>query len=118
MTHLCHQQELAEGQARGFDPGRRGQDSVLLVRHAGRLHAWRDACPHVDGAPLAWRKDAYLSTDRQHIVCYAHGARFDIATGQCISGPALGQALTRVPLQLQNDGEVHLAAPHFQETTP
>lgn len=118
MTRLCHQQELAEGQARGFDPEQRGQDGLLLVRHQGRLHAWRNACPHVDGAPLAWRKDAYLSADGRHIVCYAHGARFDIETGQCIAGPALGQSLTRLPLHLHHDGEVHLAAPPSQETNP
>ena len=118
MTRLCHQQDLAEGQARGFDPAGTGQDQLLLVRHAGRLHAWRNACPHVDGAPLAWRRDAYLSADARHIVCYAHGARFDIETGHCISGPALGQALTRLPLHIDDNGEVHLAMHHPQETTP
>ncbi|MFG6439062.1 Rieske (2Fe-2S) protein [Roseateles sp. LKC17W] len=118
MTRLCHQQDLAEGQVRGFDPEGRGQDSLLLVRHQGRLHAWRNACPHVDGAPLAWRRDAYLSADGRHIVCYAHGARFDIATGRCISGAALGQALSPLRLRIQNNGEVHLAPPHPQETNP
>ncbi len=118
MTRLCHQQDLAEGQARGFDPTGTGQDQLLLVRHAGRLHAWRNACPHVDGAPLAWRRDAYLSADRRHIVCYAHGARFDPTTGHCIAGPALGSALTPVAIDIKNDGEVHLAQPLTQETTP
>ena len=115
---LADAAELAEGQARGFDPAGRGQDSLLLVRHAGRLHAWQDACPHVAGAPLAWRKDAYLSADGQHIVCHAHGARFDPATGRCLIGPALGQSLRPVALTVLDNGEVHLAHPFPQETFP
>ncbi len=83
---------------------------MLLVRQGGGLHAWRDACPHVDGAPMAWRKDAYLNGDRSRIVCSAHGAQFDIATGLCMLGPCLGQSLTRVPLTV-DDGEVFLASP-------
>lgn len=57
---------------------------------------------------MAWRKDAYLSGDGQHIVCHAHGARFDIATGVCNLGPCLGHALTPVRLA-EIHGETHLA---------
>lgn len=110
MSRLCHASEVAEGQACGFDPEGRGQDSLLLHRHGGQLRAWQDACPHIEGAPLAWRKNAYLSADKQHIVCHAHGARFDPVTGECVLGPALGQALTPVPLQIHANGEVHLAS--------
>ena len=84
-----------------------------------RWRAWRDACPHVAGAPLAWRKNAYLSADGRHLVCHAHGARFDPATGACLIGPALGQSLCAVPITIDEHGEVHLAdALHPQETHP
>lgn len=119
-TRLCHQDALAEGQARGLVPG--GGDAgerVVLLRHGGRLHAWRDNCPHQPGTPLAWRRDAYLSADGRHLVCHAHGARFDPATGACLIGPALGQSLCAVPITIDEHGEVHLAdAPHHQETPP
>jgi nitrite reductase/ring-hydroxylating ferredoxin subunit len=73
-TFLCRFHELADGSSRGFDPWREGMDTVFLVRQGERVHAYRNACPHVDGAPMAWRKDAYLNGDRSRIVCSAHGA--------------------------------------------
>ena len=82
-----------------------------------RWRAWRDACPHVAGAPLAWRKNAYLSADGRHLVCHAHGARFDPASGRCLLGPALGQSLQPLALVLHSNGEVHLAHP-LEETHP
>ncbi len=42
-------------------------------------------------------------------MCAAHGALFDIATGRCVLGPCLGDALTPVPLTLQANGEIHIA---------
>jgi len=108
---LCRTDELAaiaEGRARGFDPRQSGQDSVFVVRHAGRLHAWRNACPHVGGAPMAWRKDAYTNAAGTHIVCSAHGALFEPATGHCVQGPCLGQALTPLEMDIRSDGSVWL----------
>lgn len=104
---LCNLADLPDGQSRGFDPGQTGQDTVLVVRQGERLYAWRDACPHQGGTPMAWRRHAYLNADRSRIVCSAHGAQFDIHTGACTLGPCLGQSLTPVPLLIQADGSVH-----------
>lgn len=119
-ARLCHADDLPEGTSRGFDPAGAGRDTLFVVRHAGRLHAWLDACPHWRGAPMAWRKDAYLSGDRQRIVCAAHGARFDIDTGLCTLGPCIGESLTRVPLIETGSGplEVALPLPTCEETNP
>ena len=68
------------------------------------MKGWLNACPHVDGAPLAWRKDAYLSADGQTIVCYGHGAVFDPESGVCVRGPCIGQRLTPVPLERDAHG--------------
>mgnify|MGYP003433670839 FL=1 len=106
---LCRGDELdaiLEGRARGYDPQGTGQDSVFVVRHQGRLHAWRNACPHIEGAPMAWRKDAYMNAAGTHIVCSAHGALFDPANGICSQGPCVGRALTRVELNIRSDGQV------------
>jgi nitrite reductase/ring-hydroxylating ferredoxin subunit len=113
---LCHLRDLPEGAARGFDPRGEGRDTMFVVRRQG-LHAYRDACPHWQGAPMAWRKDAYLSGDGERIVCHAHGAQFDIATGACVLGPCLGQSLTPVPLIQTDGGEIHVAVDTFQETS-
>jgi nitrite reductase/ring-hydroxylating ferredoxin subunit len=92
-VHLCHIDELVDGESRGFDPLRAGHDTMFVVRRADRVRAWRDACPHINGAPMAWRKDAYLNAGRDRIVCSAHGAQFDIETGLCVLGPCIGQSL-------------------------
>ena len=102
---LCHLNDLPDGEARGFDPLGGGQDTVLLVRQGGAVHAWRDACPH-HGTPMAWRRHAYLNAARDRIVCAAHGALFEIATGLCTQGPCLGESLSALPLQVQADGVV------------
>jgi nitrite reductase/ring-hydroxylating ferredoxin subunit len=115
-TLLLHRlADLPDGSSRGFDPGRSGQDSVLVVRRGAQLFAYADACPH-HGTPMAWRKDAYLDAAGQHIVCAAHGALFEIDTGVCTLGPCLGDSLRPVAITLNAGGEVHLAPDPTQET--
>lgn len=105
---LCRGDALAEGQSRGFDPLGEGRDTVLLVRHGGKVFGWRDACPHHGGTPMAWRKDAYLNADRTRIVCAAHGAQFDIASGLCTLGPCLGQSLQRVDIVITSKQDIYI----------
>lgn len=107
--------EIADGRARGFDPSGTGRDTMFVVRQGQSLHAYRNACPHIDGAPMAWRKNAYLSGDQRRIVCHAHGAQFDIASGICVLGPCEGQTLKPVALHTLPSGGITLAAP-FLET--
>jgi nitrite reductase/ring-hydroxylating ferredoxin subunit len=56
---------------------------------------------------MAWRKDEYLNAARDRIVCAAHGAQFDIATGVCTLGPCLGQRLEPVVLCVR-DNEIYI----------
>lgn len=114
---LCHLDDLPDGDARGFDLHASGRDTLFVVCQGASLHGWLNICPH-QGAALAWRKDAYLNVARDRIVCGAHGAQFEIHTGRCTLGPCLGQALTPVPLTIDDKGEVHLAATSIEETTP
>lgn len=108
---LCHRDDIAEGQARGFLPLPAASRKVIVVRRHGILHAYMDACPHyAGGTPMAWRTDAYLDGTGQHIACHAHGALFDIETGACLSGPCLGRKLTRVPLREEPDGGLSVPA--------
>ena len=105
---LCRLDEIPDGDSRGFDPLNEGRDTILVVRQGTRLYAWRDSCPHIDGVPMAWRKNAYLNAARDRIVCSAHGALFQIDSGICTLGPCLGQALTAVPLEVDPNGMVLL----------
>jgi len=100
---LCRLDELPEGESRGFDPLGNGYDTMFIVRRGNRLHAWRDECPHLNGAPMAWRKDQYLNARGDRIMCGSHGAQFDIVTGVCIVGPCIGQALKPLHLAVHGD---------------
>jgi nitrite reductase/ring-hydroxylating ferredoxin subunit len=108
--YLCRFEELPDGTARGFDPAGASRDTMFLVRHGDSVQGWRNACPHVDGAPLAWRKDAYLSADAQSIVCYGHGAVFDIETGVCRQGPCIGQSLSAVAVERDEEGALWITS--------
>ena len=103
-VELCHLDQLAERRATGFDPFSNGRPSVFVVKKDSALYAYRDLCPHYGDTQLPWKKDEYLDRAGDVIVCAAHGARFDIESGKCISGPCLGQSLTAVTLHVSNDG--------------
>jgi nitrite reductase/ring-hydroxylating ferredoxin subunit len=106
---LCPANEIVEGSARGFDPEDNGQDSIFAVRVQGVLKVWRDACPHIDGAPMAWRKDGYLNAEATRIVCHAHGAEFLPENGLCVQGPCVGKRLTAIPSEINARGELCVA---------
>ncbi|GLU33235.1 Rieske (2Fe-2S) protein [Trinickia caryophylli] len=103
---LARLDELADPGSRGFDPAGRGRDTLLIVRRGDDVFAYLDACPHYGNTPMAWRKDAYLNGDGTRIVCHAHGAQFDIATGVCLSGPCLGQRLTPLETTVADNGDI------------
>ena len=114
---LCHLDELPDGGSRGFAPRGDGRDTVFVVRVGQQVQGYRDECPHWPGTPLPWRRHAYLSGDGRHIRCSAHGALFDIASGECVLGPCLGESLAPVALSVHGDGAVHLTQPTPMETT-
>jgi nitrite reductase/ring-hydroxylating ferredoxin subunit len=104
---LCRADAIAEGTARGFDLAGEGEDTIFLVRVAGRLTGWRNACPHVDGAPMAWRKDHYLNAAGTRVVCHGHGAEFLPDSGLCVQGPCVGRRLTPAPIEIDIGGTVY-----------
>lgn len=108
---LARFDELDDPGSRGFDHAGQGRDTLLLVRRNGEVFAYLDACPHYGNTPMAWRKDAYLNGDGTRIVCHAHGAQFDIATGECLVGPCMGQRLMRLDTTVSEDGEVSVFVP-------
>jgi nitrite reductase/ring-hydroxylating ferredoxin subunit len=67
---------------------------------------------------MAWRRHAYLNHAGDRIVCHAHGAQFDVASGRCLLGPALGQSLEAVAVELGYDGAIDLAHDSADEARP
>lgn len=106
FVELCPVAAIGEGESLGFDPQKSGNDSLFVLRYKGRLYAWKNSCPHINGAPMAWRKDRYLNADATHIVCFAHGAMFDPATGLCTKGACMGKHLEPVELIESADGKL------------
>ena len=109
VAPLCHSHELGEGRAHGCLPDDDGHDLLFIVRFHGELHAWRNSCPHIAGAPMAWKRHAYLSPDGKHIMCHAHGARFEPDSGLCVHGPCKGQYLQPVKLDVDPEGGIRLS---------
>jgi nitrite reductase/ring-hydroxylating ferredoxin subunit len=101
-VRLCPVEAIREGEARGFDPSSTGADTMFALRRRGIVRAYRNSCPH-QSVPLEYRKDRFLSPDGQHIICFAHGARFESDTGVCVHGPCLGQSLEALPYSIVED---------------
>jgi nitrite reductase/ring-hydroxylating ferredoxin subunit len=112
---LCTMDELADGSARGFSTTG-GDDDVFVVRRGDAVYGYRNRCPH-NGVGLEYQKDMFLSADGSEIVCYAHGAHFDITCGRCTYGPCLGESLQRVTLKVEG-GHVMMMWPISEPTAP
>ena len=83
---LCRLDDIADGDAKGFEGEEGSFIGLLAVRQGDRVYVYQNACPHI-GTPLDWTPDRFLTVDRRHLICATHGAQFTIDTGECISGP-------------------------------
>ena len=109
---LGRAEEIGDDRAKSFDtPNGR----LFVVRSGGALQAYWDACPHYGDTPMAWRAGEYLNAARDRIVCASHGAEFDIQTGLCTKGAALGKRLTKAPVEMNVGGELVLRADNQEE---
>ena len=106
-VYLCSLADIPDGGALGFNPPPGGTRPLFAVRRGRSVFVYRDECPH-QGAPLAWRRNAYLSPDARQIVCFAHGARFELETGLCTAGPCVGERLQSVPAHADGTGAIRL----------
>ncbi|HGG58868.1 MAG TPA: Rieske (2Fe-2S) protein [Gammaproteobacteria bacterium] len=103
MQVLCTLGDLDAAQARGVTIERDGLPlELFVVRREDEIFAYVDRCPHA-GLPLAWVADQYLDASGEFLVCATHGARFDIASGECRGGPCGGRGLTPLPVRVEGD---------------
>lgn len=87
--------------------GPKGSFPLLLMRSGAVFRAYVNACPH-QYLPLNYRGEQILSADGRQLLCTAHGARFDIDTGQPLAGADCG--LDHVPIEVV-DGMLRIARP-------
>jgi len=108
-TILCPLDDLPEAGARGFYFGAGSRTiGIIVVRQGDEVHGYLNACPH-QMTPLEMFPDRFFTRDKRHLLCTTHGARFEPATGLCVSGPCKGAALKAYPLKVA-DGQVVAAA--------
>ena len=99
-TRFAQLAEIADGATRGITLGE-GEWPLrgFLVRIGDTVHGYLNRCPHA-GRQLNFMPDRFLTADGELIQCLAHGALFEKATGQCIAGPCVDEALTRLPVEV------------------
>ena len=105
---LCRLEDIPDGESRGFPAPPGGFTGLFAVRRGERVLVYVNSCPHI-GLPLEAVPDRFLDRKREMIVCAAHGARFRVLDGECVSGPCIGEALEAVPVTIA-DGEVRVPA--------
>lgn len=82
-------------------------ESLILYREGEAVRAWYNVCPHA-GRRLDWAPGEFLRSKDGLVVCAAHGASFELGTGECLGGPCRGDSLRAVPVEVR-DGQVWLA---------
>ncbi|MGO4852152.1 Rieske 2Fe-2S domain-containing protein [Phaeovulum sp. W22_SRMD_FR3] len=104
-TFVCFSQEVTGVVTRTVETAA-GRFPLVLLRSGAGLRAYVNACPH-QYLPLDYRSGQLLSADGAKLMCSAHGAQFDAATGAAIAGADCG--LDAVPLI--EDGDRILIGP-------
>jgi nitrite reductase/ring-hydroxylating ferredoxin subunit len=95
--------DLAPGTTRKFLLPTEGEPTeAFLVNVGGELHAWVNRCRHVE-ITMDWVEGRFLDETGCFVVCATHGALYQPATGECVSGPPVGRFLIRVPLRIEGD---------------
>ena len=105
---LCTLAELPDGGARGFLPDGHREDRLFAVRRGMAVYVYLNTCPH-NWRPLDWAKDRFLACPGGDIVCFAHGAHFDVPSGECIAGVCQGDHLIPVPVRCE-EGQLIIPA--------
>ncbi|ABL69760.1 MULTISPECIES: Rieske (2Fe-2S) protein [Paracoccus] len=102
-TEICDEAELDRIRCLTVE-SRNGRFPLLLVRLGEGIRAYVNACPH-QYLPLDHRGDQIVSADGTRLMCTAHGAMFDIASGEAVQGADCG--LDAVPLAISG-GKVRI----------
>jgi len=102
---LCQLSDLADLQSIELEIDER---KLFAIRQDNQLYAYWNSCPHM-GIPLNWMPGKFLDLDGALLQCSAHGALFQINSGECIGGPCVGDHLTPIAF-LQNGDQYFISA--------
>lgn len=104
-TALLHRDLLQDGQVLMH----REPFPLLLLRSGATITAFANRCAHF-GVPLAGKQEHLIFEPHVSLTCNVHYARFRWSDGVCDRGDCEGDALIPVPVQVDADGMVRIAA--------
>lgn len=106
---ICASADLADG-GKGvrfeLDPRRHFIPAGFAVRHAGRVRAYVNRCPHAH-TELDWNPGEFFDDSGLYLTCSTHGALFEPGNGRCVAGPCRGDSLESLGVD-ERDGQVIL----------
>jgi nitrite reductase/ring-hydroxylating ferredoxin subunit len=108
LIPICQAAALIEcGDGVRFSLNLKGiEHEAFVVRHQGRAVGYLNRCAHT-GLELDWMPGRFLDSERRWLICAAHGALYEPATGGCAAGPCAGRGgLVPVPV-VEIDGVVY-----------
>lgn len=82
-----------------------GRDLILADRN-GTVYAYENACPHT-GETLDPMGGSVSEAGGALLRCQRHAAQFDVANGECVGGPCIGERLASVAVTVV-DGAIYL----------
>lgn len=80
-------------------------ESLVVYRDGDAVRAWLNICPHA-GRRLDWAPGRFLQGKDGSLICAAHGASFELQSGDCTAGPCRGQSLRAVAVRIEGDAVV------------
>ncbi|MPW43093.1 Rieske [Acinetobacter sp. Ac_1271] len=105
MEKICMTEDIPEREARSYETSQ--GDTIFITQRDGGFFAYQNICPHLQ-VELEFLENQFLDQDQEFIQCSTHGALFNVETGECISGPCLGDFLTKIEIQVHSDGGIYL----------
>ncbi|MCJ8312128.1 MAG: Rieske 2Fe-2S domain-containing protein [Saccharospirillaceae bacterium] len=99
MIKLIDVQTLKQFISKGFEINNK---KIFAIFKEGGYFVYENKCPHL-GIDLEFLPDQFLDSDKALIICSTHGALFEIQTGQCVSGPCLGEHLELIDSKVEQD---------------
>lgn len=83
-----------------------GDATAFAVRHSGQVHAFLNRCAHV-AMELDWVAGDLFDADGRWLVCAAHGALYEPASGRCAGGPCSGRGGLLALQVVERDGRLY-----------
>ena len=97
-TVLCALTDIENPGGKGIRVGRR--ERMFVIRDGDAVYSYINLCPH-QGTTLDWKPDAFLTVEKDYILCATHGAIFEKNTGNCVWGPCQGRWLAPIKIRLE-----------------